>query len=350
MSRGAHIVAVAARTPVGLTAEGTAAAVRAGVSRIREHPFMVDAAGEPLKCGLDSGLDAELFGAERILALTRHALAELAAKLAAQRPYPSPVRLLLALPEPRPGFSVEDANRIARELASAPPPTLARLRVELTETGHAGALDGLERAVRAIEQRGEDLCIVGGADSYLEADTLDWLDAEKRLARDGIRSGFPPGEGAAMVAVASAVGRLTLGLPSLAQVRAVACAEEKRDPKCDEGLMGEGMTEALRGALASLRRPGESVADIYLDINGERSRTEDWGFAMMRTATAFRDGTDYRSAISQCGELGAASAALACVLAVQAWRRRYSHGPIALACGSSWTGLRGAAILEGGTA
>lgn len=350
MSRGAQIVAVAARTPVGFTAEGTAAAVRAGVSRIREHPFMVDAAGDPLKCGLDSGLDAELFGASRMLELARHALAELAAKLAAQRPYPSPVRLLLALPEPRPGFTAEDANRIARELADAPPASLAKLRVELTEAGHGGALAGLERAVRAIEQRGEDLCIVGGADSYLDADTIDWLEADKRLARTGIRGGFPPGEGAAMVAVASDVGRLALGLPSLARIRTVACAKDKRDPKCDEGLMGEGMTEALRRALASLRQPGETVADIYLDINGERSRTEDWGFAMMRTATAFRDGTDYRSAISQCGELGAATGTLAFVLAVQAWRRRYSHGPLALACGSSWTGLRGAAILEGGTA
>ena len=346
MSRNVYIVAVAARTAVGPTAEGTAAAVRAGVSRVREHPFMVDAAGDLLKCGLDGGIAPTLFGVDRMLALAHHALAEIAAKLTSQRPYPVPVRVLLALPEPRPGFSSEDATRLARKLGEAPPAKLAGVRVEQTETGHAGALAGLERAVRDIGQGTYDLCIVGGVDSYLEADTLDWLDGEKRLARAEIRSGFPPGEGAAMLAVASDAARSALGLPSLARVRTVACAREKRDPKCDEGLLGEGLTEALRRAAATLRPSGEVLADVYLDINGERSRTDDWGFALMRTAKAFRDGTDYRTAVSLCGEIGAASGALSCVLAVQAWQRGYGHGALALASGSSWGGLRGAALLE----
>ena len=350
MSRRVHIVAVAARTAVGLTAEGTAAAVRAGVSRVGEHPFMVDAAGDMLKCGLAGGIAPTLFGADRMLALAQQALAEIVAKLTSQRPYPAPVRLLLALPEPRPGFSSEDAGRLVRKLGEVPPARLAGWRVEQTEAGHAGSLAGLERAVRDVGQGPDDLCLVGGVDSYLDADTLDWLDSEKRLARAEIRSGFPPGEGAAMLAVASDAGRTALGLPSLARVLTVACARDKRDPKGDEGLLGEGMTEALRRAIATLRPPGEVLADVYCDLNGERSRTDDWGFALMRTATAFRDGTDYRTSISQCGEIGAASATLGCALAVQAWQRGHANGPLALVCGSSWTGLRGAAILEGGAA
>ncbi len=350
MSWTVHIVAVAARTAVGLTAESTAAAVRAGVSRVREHPFMVDAAGDALRCGYDSGIDPALFGADRMFPLAQHALAEIAAKLTSQRPCPAPVRVLLALPEPRPGFSSDDATRLARRLGEAPSAKLTAVRVEQSEAGHSGALGGLERALRDISQGVEDLCIVGGVESYLEADTLDWLDAERRLARAEIRSGFPPGEGAAMLAVASDAARSALGLPSLARVRTVACAHEKRDPSCDEGLLGEAMTEALRRATGSLQQPGEILADVYCDINGERSRTDDWGFALLRTASAFRDGTDYRTAVSQCGELGSATAPLSCVIAVQAWQRGYAKGPLALACGSNWTGLRAAAILEGSAA
>jgi 3-oxoacyl-[acyl-carrier-protein] synthase-1 len=345
MSRSVHIVAVAARTAVGFTAESTAAAVRAGVSRIRQHPFMRDAAGDKLRCGYDRGMDPALFGADRMFSLARQALAEAAAKLTRERPCPVPVRVLLALPEPRPGFSSRDASRLARRLGEAPPARLPAVRVEQTEAGHAGALGGLERAVRDIGQGVEDLCFVGGVDSYLEAETLDWLEDERRLARTEIRGGFPPGEGAAMLAVASDAARSALGLPSLARIRTVACAREKRDPKCDEGLLGEAMTEAIRRAAGALR-PGEILADVYCDINGERSRADDWGFALLRTASAFRDGTDYRTAVLQCGDIGAASAALSCVLAVQAWQRGYANGPLALACGSTWTGLRGAAVLE----
>ncbi len=345
MSRSVHIVALAARTAVGLTAESTAAAVRAGVSRVREHPLLVDAAGDALRCGFDGAIAPNAFGAERMFALAGHALAELAAKLTDQRPCSAPVRVLLALPEPRPGFSPQAATRLASRLGEVSLPKVPRLHIELSEPGHAGALRGLERAFQDIERGRDELCIVAGVDSYLEADTLDWLDAERRLARAAIRSGFAPGEAAAVLAVASDGARSALGLTSLARVRAVSCAQEKRAETCDEGLMGEGMAEALRRAFAALR-PGELVSDVYLDVNGERSRSDDWGFALMRTGPAFRDGTDYRTAVSACGEVGAASGALACALAVQAWRRAHAQGPLALACASSWSGLRGAAILE----
>jgi 3-oxoacyl-[acyl-carrier-protein] synthase-1 len=345
MTRTVHVVAVAARTAVGWSAESTSAAVRAGVSRVRAHPFMVDATGARLRCGWDAGIDATRFGADRVIALARHAVSEVREKLGAQCTLQVPLRLMLALPEPRPGFTEEDATRVIRgiELGEA---GVSALRVQATERGHAGALPGLERAAQEIGAGGEEVLVVAGADSYLEANTLDWLDAELRLAREGIRSGFPPGEGAAAVALAGDRARSALGLPSLARVRAVACAIERRDPKSEEGLLGEALTEAIRRAAGALH-VGEVLSDVYLDANGERCRTDDWSFALLRTAEVFRDGSDYRMATPQCGELGAASAPLGVVLAVQAWRRGYAHGPLALTCASSWSGLRGAAVLEG---
>ena len=63
MTQGAHIVATAVRCAVGLTAESAAAAIRAGISRVAEHPFMVDAAGEKLLCARDAGFAAGLLEA-----------------------------------------------------------------------------------------------------------------------------------------------------------------------------------------------------------------------------------------------------------------------------------------------
>ena len=345
MSLTVHIVALGARTAVGSRAETSAAAVRAGISRVREHPFMVDAAGDKLMCGYDAALDPTVLGWERVLRLARHALLEVTGKLTAHRPHPARIPVLLALPEARPGFSPDHARLVQQKLAAAPMAGVAGLDIECAGEGHAGALSALEVAVQRVGQGQHELCIVGGADSYLEADTLDWLDADRRLLRAEIRSGFPPGEGACMLAVARHGVRSALGLPSLARVRSIATAREKRRADSEEGLLGEALTEAIARAGQSLR-PGELFQNVYCDINGERDRTDDWGFALLRTSQLFREGTDYSMSTTQCGDLGAASAAFHCALATQAWQRGYANGPTALVWGASWTGLRGAAVLE----
>jgi 3-oxoacyl-[acyl-carrier-protein] synthase-1 len=120
MNRSVHIVAVAARTPVGITAEAAAAAVRARISRVQEHPFMVESRGERVYCGYDGRLAPTLLGASRIAALAQAALRELAGKLTARHPYSAAIPLLLATPELRPGFTQDDARRVQRTLIAQP--------------------------------------------------------------------------------------------------------------------------------------------------------------------------------------------------------------------------------------
>src|SRR6187200_3096675 len=61
------IVALGARTPVGLQAESSAAAVHAGVSRIAEHPRFRDWSGKPLRCARDALIAPGLSGVKRII-------------------------------------------------------------------------------------------------------------------------------------------------------------------------------------------------------------------------------------------------------------------------------------------
>ena len=49
------VVSTGARTPVGLRAPTSAAAVRAGICRHGFHPTMLDGAGDPLRFVLDGG-------------------------------------------------------------------------------------------------------------------------------------------------------------------------------------------------------------------------------------------------------------------------------------------------------
>ena len=151
-----------------------------------------------------------------------------------------------------------------------------------------------------------------------------------------------------MLALMSRGERVRRRLPVLGRVRSVASGREPRSLDSDAGLLGEGLSDVVRRVTDGLHGPADRVDDIYCDINGERHRADEWGFTAMRLSTAFRDATVYRTAVGSWGDVGAASGALGCVLATQAWSRGYARGPRALVWGSSTTGLRGATVLEQG--
>ncbi|WPB72814.1 hypothetical protein KYC5002_27575 [Archangium violaceum] len=345
MSYSVNIVAVAARTPVGLTAESSAAAVRAGISRLGVHPFMVDGQGKPLTCARDGLLDDGLLGRARLTALATATLGELSQKLSALGSLRRPVPVLVALPETRPGFSDDDTRTILRELAANSLPGGGHLRFEPGGRGHAGALSAIEVAARWLDQGTEEFCIVLGVDGYLEAETLDWLASNLQLAGEGARAGFFPGEAAGALVLAHESTRRRHRLPALARVRGSCSAVETRLIKGDDEGLGQGLSQAITGAVTGLKLPDEALDAVYCDINGERYRTEEWGFAVLRTQRALRDFA-YVAPVDCWGDVGAASGALSCVLATQAWARRYAKGPRALVWGSSESGLRAAAVLE----
>ena len=340
-----EIVAVAARTPVGLTAESSAAAFRAGLDRVREHPFMVDAAGDPLRCSMDALLEPGLLGARRMSALALAALNELVGKLGSAREQVGGAHALLVLPEARPGFGDSEAQIVLREVSGV----LPWATVELSAGGHAGGLAALDQA-RGWIANGAPLVVVVAADTYLDADTLDWLDEDRRLHRADIRCGFTPGEAAVALALMPEVERRRARLPALARVRTTRQAVERRSRKSESGLLGEGLAEVLRSVRAEVSLPEERADCLYGDINGERHRSEDWGFALLRCPELVQDGTTYLSPASAFGDIGAATGAMGALLASQAWARGYAAGPGALLWAGSDGGLRAVALLQRGEA
>ena len=101
-------------------------------------------------------------------------------------------------------------------------------------------------------------------------------------------------------------------------------------------------------AAAGLRLPDEAVDDLYGDVNGERSRTEDWGFACLRFPELYRMDSEHHLVVSAMGDVGAATGALGCLLAARGWERGYATGPRALIWAGSDSGLRAAAVLQKG--
>lgn len=344
MLDSSHIVGLGARTVVGLLPETSAAAVRAGVSRVEEYPHMIDSTGQPLRGAYDRSVDEGLPAVERMAVLAEHALAVLAARTCSGGALSLP--LLLALPEERPGFSAVDEQALERRLARQYG-NLHLNSVRTVSRGHAGALEALHLAAQSVSSTVEGACVVGGVESYFEPRTLSWLSQNGQLMRVDARSAFFPGEAACFVMVASQAARRDLRLPSLAVIRGTGITTEQAQIKTDRDNLGIGLSEAVRQACHALG-PSDLVHDIYCDINGERYRAEEWGLAILRMGQRFRDPARYVAPAGQWGDIGAATGMALAMLAIAAWQRGYARGPLAMLFAGSEAGRRGAVVLERG--
>ena len=200
----AYVVSTGARTPLGLRAAPSAAALRAGIVRISEHPLLLNRLGEPLLGGRDARLDPALMGPERLISLATTALHEACVPVSSYAPdLGHRVPLYLGLPEARPGFSEQDVLRVRRGVEKIEGLPLALSDVTVFPLGHAAGMAALQAAIRSISRGECDSCIVGGVDSYFHPHTVEWYDKHRQLVAADTRSAFVPGEGAGFFSLVS---------------------------------------------------------------------------------------------------------------------------------------------------
>jgi 3-oxoacyl-[acyl-carrier-protein] synthase-1 len=328
------ICGIGARTPLGLDAPFSAAAVRCGISALQFHPACVDKAGEPMRVAGDAEMDPWLPAADRIATLLRAAVAEAMNGLSKIR-RGARMPFLIGLPEPRPGLPADLAESLTTRIRSEFAPTILC-------TGHAAGLMAIEQGARLIASGKAPVCLVGAADSYLNPETLEWLDATGRLSSSENRNGFPPGEAAGACLLATTAVARSHGLPILAQIASTATTVERIPIRSQAVCIGEGLTVAIKAATAPLGN--ERIAATYCDLNGERYRNEEWVYALLRVQEAFVDHA-YVSPADCWGDVGAASGALFAALAITAAQRGYSRGPSSLLWAGSESGYRSAVAL-----
>lgn len=294
MSQDIGIITLGARTAVGLKAHHVAAAVRAGISRRGDHPFMVDQRGQPMMVARDSLLPAELRGVKRVETLAKSAMEE---ALAPVRPSPRErlsLAAMVAVSEARASLSGLEAESPARWLRDVAPSGLHLTQVEVLPQGHAAGLMALERGWKCLQSGRADLCLVGGVDSYLDAETLESLDARGLLKSPVNRSGFTPGEGAGFCLLASSRVKRHLGLTPLARIASAVTRREEHHFGTQGINVGRGLSDAIAGATSVLGSPPTPLADtMYCDLNGEPHRTEEFTYASLRCQLAFADHSDY---------------------------------------------------------
>jgi 3-oxoacyl-[acyl-carrier-protein] synthase-1 len=313
-----YVIGMGACVPLGFEPHAIAAAVRAGLTRFAESPWLRRKSdGEPIVASLLARLPPTLPVRERMrrlaAAAAKRALAPLLRAGAWRTDAPLPV--LLSVPPLRPGLETPDILQLARDLVQELPLPPERAGSGLFDSGHEGALAALTYAAALIAADEANACLVGGVESLGDLPLLHWLEQLGRLKGDGVPAGLVPGEGAAFLLVAGDKLVRQADLPVLAAVTPPVGANEPNPWYEGRPCLGEGLTEAMSAALEAGLPPGARADTTWCDLNGEPWRAEEWVLAYTRTSDRHGEPLRLCHPADTLGDIGAATGAMLVLLA-----------------------------------
>ncbi|WP_437723762.1 hypothetical protein [Sorangium sp. So ce861] len=338
-------------SPVGLSAARSLAAIRAGITRIVEHPHhrprkspgeAGDAEGErgtQVAAVLD--IEEDVSGPERLLRLALLALQGLFRDGVCERRDLPRCALLAAVPAPDPVVA-------SWGLGHCFVPDLARrggvdrwAGAEVVETGAPGSIHMIERA-RALLQGGRaELCLVLAADTYIDSPRLSHLDAAYRLKSMRNVDGFIPGEAAVALLLETAASAERRQVRPLATVGPSGFGTEPVPVEAEGWSTGKGLGDAIGAVISasSGRAPGVWT---LCNLNGESYRDREWGLVLARLGDVLVTPETLIHPADKIGEVGAAMGGVLLAYAAHMFSRGHAPAPSALLWTSSDGGSRAA--------
>lgn len=337
------VVSVGAMTSVGLNAPASAAAVRSGIANFADHPYMINQEGDPYVVAMVPSVNKGTSATQRYIDLALPAIEEALYPLNNLAINIGEIPVIIGLPEVHPGLPddlpIKLANRV-KELGGE----LLFKDVRTVLKGHSAGLVALETGSKLVLDENFEFCMFGGVDSYIDPDTLDWIENNEQLHTPLNAWGFIPGEAAAFCLICSRDTAYKYKLPIKAQLVAISTAFEKNKIKTETVCIGQGLTQAAMNVMQAL--PRESLIDYTIcDQNGEAYRADEFGFMLARLSEYFNDPSEYMAPADCWGDVGAASGPLFINLITFAAKKGYSKGPYTLLWTSSEGGERTAAIF-----
>jgi 3-oxoacyl-[acyl-carrier-protein] synthase-1 len=328
-------------TAVGFNADSTLAAVRAGVSGVKKVNLWDYESGQYI-----SGARVELpqwwEGIEKLADLVSPAILECYS--AAEALDPTQIPVLIGLPGPDRPLRDPDLDQRVLELVAHRLGGKLHPESRAIPHGQVSGVVGLAEARESFRTARYPACIIAGVDSFLNRWVAREYFKRRRLLTPGNSNGFIPGEaGSAVLLRPSEAVRG----PSL-EVLGLGLARESATIESDEPLRGDGLTEALGGALSEAGLTIFDAAYRITDLNGEQYKFKEAMIAAMR----FEQGSRRRKRfelwhpIEYVGDIGAAIGPCVLALALHAGLHSYAPGPIALCHFGSDAGERAAAVVR----
>lgn len=302
-----HVAGAGARTSMGRSLKASAVAARARLAEFVDHPFMIDESGFPMTVARDPSLDEGLARDQRLAQLAAAAADEACAALEPQGRLRA--RLLLALPGCLdPDIAAVDVDHVAAAVRGV---LRDRLDITAQSVSQRGHVAGIEAVQAALAQPFDGWTLLVGADSWLDAATLEWLDAEQLLRVRSRPFGFVPGEAAAALLLTPRAGAATI-----LSINAAAIASEAPEALArDQPRLGRALSRAARTVLADAPY---ATRTLCADLNGLPGRADEVGYTVLRVREHLHDELQSLTPAEWFGDVGAASVPLALALAAAA--------------------------------
>jgi 3-oxoacyl-[acyl-carrier-protein] synthase-1 len=337
-------------TSVGLDAPKTTAAVRAGMARFRETSFY-DQRGKPIFMAtvpdedlapLDPSLEDDEAITERQAQMLRLAGTALREALE-EAPDVSRIPLLLALPEAHPRLPAPRDAGFLRKLAVQSGVGFDMAKSKVAAGGRASGIALVAEGLERLASRAAPLVVVGGVDSYQDADLLAALDEEDRIRAVDVLDGFTPGEGAAFLLLGPPGSAHKARRKGVARIDAAATGEEPGHRYSSEPYRGEGLDAAFRALFAQAAAP--PIPTVFAGLNGESFNAKEWGVAALRHQARLSAGFRTLHPADCLGDTGAASGPLMLGLSAIGIEKGHRRSPCLVWCSSDHGG-RGAALVS----
>jgi 3-oxoacyl-[acyl-carrier-protein] synthase-1 len=309
-NQGIYVVGYGAVTSLGATSEVAMAAVRAGITRmILDDPDDNDEEGQMTNIAPVSTLEPEDIRT-RGQSILRRAVDE------ALRPVDrrSSLRLGIWVAGPSALTPELTINDVMAQTEAFGATTTAYVG------GHGSApLAALPQVIHALGQQEIDLALLAAFDVRTDPASLAAGLAAERTIGPGRHWGHVPGDAAAAVLFCGSGGLARAGLTAQLTLVAAGTGHEPVLPGGATPCLGTGLTEAIAAALASL--PKNAKVDVVVaDINGERGRSDEWGFTIPRIREQLRDPDALLVPASSWGDCGTVNGLLAVGLVSSAAR------------------------------
>jgi 3-oxoacyl-[acyl-carrier-protein] synthase I len=336
------IVGAGMMTAVGLTAQETTAAVRAGIAMftettIHDHVYepitlaeVVEDALPPLDVSLETiGLTTREI---RMVRLAAPALAECLEPLEPLAGSERRPPLILALPDAATMLPL-DRDAFLRWLARQTGDLFDPLRSDASYAGRAGGLHAIDRAAAIIRTGRASFAVAGGVDTYRDLYVLSVLDRDQRVKSEEHLDGFIPGEGAAFLLLASAAAAAKAKLTPLGTLGPLAAGTEPGHLYSETPYRGDGLANVVRELLES-GAISPPIREVYSSMNGESHWAKEWGVSFIRNRSAFADDHGFHHPADCFGDTGAACGPLLVGLAALGLSAGYRAHPAMVYCSS----------------
>ena len=322
-------------TSVGLSAPATCAAIRAKISNPTETRF-IDSGGEWIMAH-QVALEKPWRGRTKLTKMAAMAIAECLEGIPREEWASMPLLLCVAERE-RPGRleGLDDQLflDIQNELDARFAPESA-----IVAHGRVGVAIALAQARKLIHEGNTPNVLIAATDSLLTWPTLSVFERADRLLTAENSNGFMPGEGAGAVLVGRPTGKGEL------LCAGIGFGMEAAHIDSGEPLRAEGLTAAIKGALADAGCQMHDLDYRITDLSGEQYYFKEAALALSRTLRQRKEEFDIWHPAESTGELGAAAGLCIVSLADAASHKAYAPGDGVLAHCANDLGHRAAAAF-----